>query len=83
MNVYLGMISSLWLAFANFIIVGLMGGSSYVGCYYFILNDSNIEDNIKELCVNIASMFNDCGILLASISVLIFNETIMIINTTS
>jgi hypothetical protein len=77
-NVYLGFISSATIAFINFVIVGLMGGASYVGCFYFLLNSDEIEDVSKELCINIASMFNDLGILLASICILIFNNTIMI-----
>lgn len=78
-NVYTGFISSATISFILFFFCGLMGGASYVGCFYFLLNSSVIESDLKELCINVASMFNDLGILLASITVLIFDNTIMII----
>jgi len=59
------------------IIVGLMGGSSYVLCFYKILNNKNTPVKMKELSVNIATMMNDTGILLSSICVLIYDNSIM------
>jgi battenin len=82
-NVYTGFISNAEISYILFIFCGLMGGASYVGCYYFLLNSSVIESDIKELCINVASMFNDFGVLLASISVLILDNTIMIIDQKS
>jgi battenin len=76
-NVYTGIISISALAFFNFIIIGLMGGASYVACFYFLLNSESVENEYKELCINIASMMNDCGILIASLTVLFLDNTIM------
>lgn len=76
-NVYSGFISIPAIAFINMVIVGLMGGAAYVACFYFILNSHKIEDDMKELCVNIASMFNDFGIFMSSLVILILNLTIM------
>ena len=76
-QVYTGFYSSFVIAFISLIFVGLMGGGSYVYCYYSILNSVVIAEEYKELCVNIGTIFNDCGILLASLTVLIFDNTIM------
>jgi len=54
-----------------------MGGSSYVLCFYKILNSKTTPIKMKELSVNIATMINDSGILLSSICVLIYDNTIM------
>lgn len=59
------------------IIVGLMGGSSYVLCFYKLLNNKSTPVKMKELSVNIATMMNDTGIFLSSICVLIYDNTIM------
>ena len=62
---------------ALLVIVGLFGGAAYVGCFYFVLNSEEIDEEIKELCVNIGTIFNDCGIMLASLTVLLLDNTIM------
>jgi len=59
------------------ILVGLMGGSSYVLCFYQILNNKSTPGKMKELSVNIATMMNDSGVFLSSICVLIYDNTIM------
>jgi len=48
--------------------VGLMGGCSYVNCMYLILENKDLEKKDVELTINLASWFNDMGILAASIS---------------
>lgn len=63
--------------FILMLIVGLMGGSSYVLCFYRLLNNQKIPLKLKELSVNIATMINDTGIFLSSILVLILDNTIM------
>jgi len=63
--------------FSLMIIVGLMGGSSYVLCFYKLLNNKNTPVKMKELSVNIATMMNDTGIFLSSICVLIYDNTLM------
>lgn len=57
---------NLYSMFASVLLVGLMGGMSYVNTVYMILNDSNIPKNQKELCLNVNSMFADAGIILSS-----------------
>lgn len=65
------------IMFILMLIVGLMGGSSYVLCFYRLLNNQKIPLKLKELSVNIATMINDTGIFLSSILVLILDNTIM------
>lgn len=74
---YTGFIASAWIAIVHLVFIGLMGGSSYVGCFYFLLNSKEIHSNIKELSVNIASIFNDVGIFSASVTILVLDNTIM------
>lgn len=76
-EIYTKMITTWWILFILQIVVGLFGGASYVGCFYFLLESESIEGQLRELCVNIATMFNDWGILTASLSVLILDNTIM------
>jgi battenin len=76
-NVYFGFMSNLVVVAISLVIVGLMGGGSYVYCYSKILESTEIKDEFKELTVNIGTIFNDCGILLCSIFVLILDNTIM------
>ena len=76
-EVYVGYITNEWICFIHMIIVGLCGGASYVGCFFFILNSKVIKQEIKELCLNIGTIFNDIGILTSSITVLILDNTIM------
>lgn len=50
--------------------VGLMGGCSYVNCYYLILEEKTLGKTMKELATNVASFFVDFGILAATLSAL-------------
>ncbi len=54
-----------------------MGGSSYVSCLYFLMNTRTIEPKLRELCLNIGTIFNDLGIVLASVTTLILDKTIL------
>jgi len=74
---YTGFITSAYVAFGHLVFVGLMGGSAYVGCFYFLLKSNDIHAKMKELSVNIASIFNDIGIFSSSITILILDNTIM------
>ena len=74
---YVPFIKIIWILMALLVIVGLFGGAAYVGCFYFVLNSEEIDEEIKELCVNIGTIFNDCGIMLASLTVLLLDNTIM------
>ena len=66
-----------WICFAHLIIVGLFGGSAYVGCFYFVLESKEIDTHLKELSVNIGTIFNDIGILTSSLIVLLLDNTLM------
>ena len=66
-----------WICFAHLIIVGLFGGSAYVGCFYFVLESKDIDSHLKELSINIGTIFNDCGILTSSLVVLLLDNTLM------
>ena len=70
-------ISNQWVCFVTLILLGLCGGGVYVGCFYFILNDNKIPSEYKELCLNICTIFVDCGVLLSSITCIILDNTIM------
>lgn len=70
-------ISSIYIAFGHLIFVGFMGGGAYVLCYFCIYQSEEIAKEYKELCVNIASMFNDIGIFGASLVNLLLANTIM------
>ena len=66
-----------WICFVHLIIVGLFGGSAYVGCFYFVLESKDIDSHLKELSINIGTIFNDCGILTSSLVVLLLDNTLM------
>lgn len=72
-----GYIKIWWVLFLHLVIVGLFGGASYVGCFHFLLQTKTIDKRLKELCVNIGTIFNDIGILSASITVLIVDNTFL------
>jgi len=74
---YLIFIKNEYILFSHLIFTGLNGGSSYVGCFYYIMNSKYILPEFKELCINIGTIFNDCGILCSSITCLILDNTIM------
>ena len=73
----LGFISVEWFCFITLILLGLCGGGVYVGCFYFVLNETKIPPEYKELCLNIATLFNDFGVLFSSILCVIFDNTFL------
>ena len=72
-----GFVSNEWVCFVTLIFLGLCGGGVYVGCFYFVLNETKIPPEYKELCLNIATLFNDFGVLFSSILCVIFDNTFM------
>ena len=70
-------VENYYILFSWLIFVGLMGGGSYVNCFYFLLEDKKIEPVYRELSVNIATVFNDVGILCSSLTILLFKNTFM------
>jgi battenin len=73
----LGIVSNQVVCFITLILLGLCGGGVYVGCFYFVLNETKIPPQYKELCLNIATLFNDFGVLFSSIICVIFDNTFM------
>ncbi|MCQ2820914.1 MAG: battenin family protein [archaeon] len=74
---YFSFLHTWWVFFIILVETGLMGGSSYVGCLYYLMNTDTIEPKLRELCLNIGTIFNDLGIVLASVTTLIVDNTIM------
>lgn len=57
--------------------VGLMGGASYVNVMYLIINSDIIPKREKELSANIVSIFNDIGVMTASLFSLLCDNVIL------
>ena len=60
---FLGWGNYIWIS----IIMGFFGGGTYSGGFYTILNSDKVQDNYKELTVNVATLFNDTGTFLSGI----------------
>ena len=56
--------------------VGLLGGASYVNIFYNLLHDDDYPEEDRELCINIAALFINVGIMLASAFSLVMAETV-------
>ncbi len=56
--------------------VGLMGGASYVNVFYLLLKDEKIQNDQRELAVNITSIIYSLGVLGASLTVIALDKTI-------
>ena len=50
------------------IFVGFMGGASYVNVAYIIVSSTVIPQPLKELSLNINSITNNLGILVAALT---------------
>eukprot|EP00359_Climacostomum_virens_P000706 CAMPEP_0204896814 /NCGR_PEP_ID=MMETSP1397-20131031/375_1 /ASSEMBLY_ACC=CAM_ASM_000891 /TAXON_ID=49980 /ORGANISM="Climacostomum Climacostomum virens, Strain Stock W-24" /LENGTH=402 /DNA_ID=CAMNT_0052064479 /DNA_START=606 /DNA_END=1815 /DNA_ORIENTATION=- len=57
--------------------VGCLGGLSYVNVAYLILNTETLEKQYKETGVNISLCFNNIGIILACLTCLLLDNTLM------
>jgi len=77
LEVMIGVTTNQWICFITLIWLGICGGGVYVGCFYFILNDSKIPPEYKELCLNISTIFVDIGVLLSSMACVILDNTFM------
>ncbi|CAG5121414.1 unnamed protein product [Candidula unifasciata] len=51
---------------ALMIVVGLLGGASYVNIFYLILHEGDFPAEDRELCVNLTGIFITTGIVLGS-----------------
>lgn len=66
---------NIYVLFFMMIFVGLMGGAQFVNVIYLIKQSDKLHKNDKELALNMTSMCNDAGILLASILSLVLSLT--------
>ena len=60
-------VESLFILCPLFLWVGLMGGASYVNVIHQILEMKAIEKSEKEMAISLSLLWNDIGILGASI----------------
>ena len=59
------------------VVVGLMGGGSYVNVLHGILQLETLDKTEKEMAVSLSLLFNDTGILFASILSIVLSNTIL------
>ena len=75
-------IETLWFMCPLFIWVGIMGGASYVNVLHGILELKTLKKSEKEMALSLSLLFNDTGILLATILSLILANTLMFVEKT-
>lgn len=63
----------IWLQFAHMIYVGLLGGAMYVNVFFLVLNNPAIQDEDRELCVNIVALSITAGITSAALFMLLYS----------
>lgn len=76
LNVYFFVVTHYAIAFIHIAIVGMMGGTLYVNVLYSIVSSKTLDFNDKELAMIMCTIFDDLGILVASIFSLILDNTI-------
>lgn len=59
------------------LLVGLIEGSVYVFGYYLMYEDKNIEENLRELSINISFNCSDIFLILSSLICLILDNTLL------
>ena len=72
-----GFISNQWICYIHLFFVGICGGGGNIGFLYNLFNSKKISQRFQELCLNICEFFMDWGILLSSITSIIFDNTFM------
>lgn len=68
-------VDNLWALAPMFIWVGLMGGASYVNVMHNILELNTLKKTEKEAAIVLTLVFNDTGILFASIFTIVMDLT--------
>jgi hypothetical protein len=68
-------VESLWITCPVLIFVGLMGGGSYVNVLHQILELESLDKTERESAMSLSLLFNDLGILNASIVSIILSNT--------
>lgn len=69
------LIDSLVFLIPIYLWVGFMGGGSYVNVLHGLLEQEDLASYEKESAISLSLMFNDSGILLASIASLVLDNT--------
>ena len=72
-----GIISNQWICYIHLFFVGICGGAGNTGFLYSMFNSKKISQRLQELCLNICEFFMDWGILISSITSIIFDNTFM------
>jgi hypothetical protein len=75
-----GFISNQWVCYIHLFFVGICGGAGNIGFLYSMFNSKKISQRFQELCLNICEFFMDWGILISSITSIIFDNTFMKLN---
>ena len=73
----LGFVSNQWICYIHLFFVGFCAGGGHVGFLDKLINSKKISKRIKELCLNICEFFMDWGIILSSVSSIIFDNTFL------
>ena len=68
-------VESLFILCPLLIWVGFMGGASYVNVMHNLLDLKTLQKSEKEAALALSLMFNDTGVLLASIFSLVMDNT--------
>jgi battenin len=67
----------IWLEFITMVWVGLMGGASYVNVAYQILSADFLPADYKETAANVSLIFNNLGVILASLFTILLDNTVL------
>jgi battenin len=76
LNAYYMTVTTLWVMCPLIVWVGLMGGGSYVNVLNGILELETLDKTEKEMALSLSLLFNDTGILLATVFSLIMSSTV-------
>ena len=76
LNAFYLFCDQIYVLFVFMVWVGCMGGTSYVNVIYKIQRSTKLKRTEKELAVMILMVFNDVGILSASILALVLSLTV-------
>ena len=76
-NTYTFSVQHLGILCPIFLFVGLMGGGSYVNVLHGLIHrEDSLQQSEKEGAVSLSLIFNDSGILLASVASIIFDTSL-------
>ena len=73
---------SLWIMCPLFVWVGIMGGGSYVNVLHGILELKTLKKSEKEMALSLSLLFNDTGIILATVLSLILANSCFYVQKT-